>query len=135
MFPLWFLSWSQSAMRAIRYGAVEEDGITTIKKSQSAMRAIRYGDDTFRIGYIVGGMSQSAMRAIRYGESYQRFRYLNNLCRNPLCVQLDMEFNDSKDNCFKEGLSQSAMRAIRYGEISSSSVTLSVYVAIRYACN
>ena len=55
--------------------------------------------------------SQSAMRAIRYGDSkkIEDERYFSS--RNPLCVQLDMEFD------------------------KKNSDVVPTSVAIRYACN
>ena len=57
---------SQSAMRAIRYGARSGRIFAEKLKSQSAMRAIRYGEVPQYQPPVVN-VSQSTMRAIRYG--------------------------------------------------------------------
>ena len=60
-------------------------------------------------------VSQSAMRAIRYGVCCKmKIMWAFKICRNPLCVQLDMEFA-SMNVAMLHLASQSAMRAIRYG--------------------
>ena len=68
-------------------------------------------------------MSQSAMRAIRYGEvHFNNDSNESKICRNPLCVQLDME-SPLTLGSFMLIRSQSAMRAIRYGDkVSAISV-------------
>ena len=48
---------------------------------------------------------------------------MSQFCRNPLCVQLDMEFVFVVRFALQISQSQSAMRAIRYGAGSRAIVT------------
>ena len=84
----------------------------SLAASQSAMRAIRYGDVNQLNDIMFQVRSQSAMRAIRYGATIYAYKGMECRCRNPLCVQLDME---------------------KY--ISITTQMSQKYVAIRYACN
>ena len=60
--------------------------------SQSAMRAIRYGAENESSPRLHSVVSQSAMRAIRYGGKRKLATWYSTVGgRNPLCVQLDME--------------------------------------------
>ena len=102
---------SQSAMRAIRYGAVVNSPATADRPV-----AIRYAcnqiwslyESLMRQEFFT---SQSAMRAIRYGV---------------------MKFVETVSYSLE---SQSAMRAIRYGATALALDNEKLQVAIRYACN
>ena len=79
-------------MRAIRYGVKEINDHWDVNESQSAMRAIRYGEQ-WHCGWSTASCGRNPLCVQLDMEYFVKLGdRLLRVCRNPLCVQLDMEW-------------------------------------------